>query len=138
MTLSAIAIFQDHSIVVDLHGPVEKALKNYTQADSVRVFPLSVVVHGEKTDVEMWTNSTPAECMENINIVALAILQHQVMRNCCITPPCSYAEIEEFFRDHEEQLENSFHVAGPAVLTGPGATNISDIHSYCLLEALLS
>jgi hypothetical protein len=125
-----------------LYGPIEAALKTTLQADAVRVVPLSVDHHGEQTDLELWINAAEDDSeRHSINAPATTILALAEARQkggaystlAADIPEGVSAMVMAALPDDVEIVK----VYGPAILCGPGATDVPNAHPDCLMMALL-
>lgn len=123
-----------------LYGPVDQALKTTAQAEAVRVVPLSVEVHDQTIEVELWLNAEEAivkpddrggyDSEDELNFPAQAMLAHNYQRTCGVLPPP-----REMYCD--EQYSSIPNVQGVAILTGPGCSDFPDEFGACALYALM-
>lgn len=114
-----------------LYGAVDQALKTSCQADAVKVVPITLTVHGETTEVELWFNVTPARPFteDDPNPPALVMLQQAELAKVGLN------RTEEMLAGHE--LPDLAMVKGVAILTGPGCSDFPDEHVECMLAALV-
>lgn len=140
MTVKAIRVSKTSLKPWALFGPIDQALKTSAQAESVRVFPLQVMAHGQPVELELWINAEEA-CVERddeINPPAVMILQQNELRRQGIPIPQSLDELESIVENHDDIFDRLPMVQGPAILTGAGGTDVPDGEELgCVLLALV-
>ena len=139
MTVKAVRVSKTSLQPWSLYGPIDQALKTTAQAESVRVFPIHIMAHGQPVELELWINSEEAELPDgDINPPAVMILQQNELRRRGITIPESLEELESIVEDHDDPFAALPMVQGPAILTGAGGTDVPDGEELgCVLMALI-
>jgi len=138
MSVTAIRVSKTSLKAWTLHGPIDQALKTTIQADAVRV----VNLHDSSgsTELELWIAADGEDRRHRLNLAAMVILAINDQRTQDAT-----AETAAWHHDDEEGLgfliaqltEESTRVYGPAVLTGPGGSDVPDIDMEHLMTVLL-
>ena len=140
MTIKAIRVSKTSLKPWALYGPIDQALKTSAQAESVRVFPIRIVAHGQPVELELWVNAEEAtvERDDEINPPAVMILQQNELRSRGIPIPHSLDELEDIVESHDDPFAALPMVQGPAILTGAGGTDVPDGEELgCVLMALI-
>ena len=139
MTVKAVRVSKTSLQPWSLYGPIDQALKTTAQAESVRVFPIHIMAHGQPVELELWINSEEAELPDgDINPPAVMILQQNELRRRGITIPESLEELESIVEAHDDPFDALPMVQGPAILTGAGGTDVPDGEELgCVLMALI-
>ena len=139
MTVKAVRVSKTSLQPWSLYGPIDQALKTTAQAESVRVFPIRIMAHGQPVELELWINSEEAELPDgDINPPAVMILQQNELRRRGIPIPESLEELESIVEDHDDPFAALPMVQGPAILTGAGGTDVPDGEELgCVLMALI-
>lgn len=139
MTVKAVRVSKTSLQPWSLYGPIDQALKTTAQAESVRVFPIHIMAHGQPVELELWINSEEASLPDgDINPPAVMILQQNELRRRGIAIPESLEELESIVEDHDDPFAALPMVQGPAILTGAGGTDVPDGEELgCVLMALI-
>ena len=139
MTVKAVRVSKTSLQPWSLYGPIDQALKTTAQAESVRVFPIRIMAHGQPVELELWINSEEAELPDgDINPPAVMILQQNELRRRGIPNPESLEELEAIVEAHDDPFSALPMVQGPAILTGAGGTDVPDGEELgCVLMALI-
>lgn len=139
MTVKAVRVSKTSLQPWSLYGPIDQALKTTAQAESVRVFPIHIMAHGQPVELELWINSEEASLPDgDINPPAVMILQQNELRRRGIAIPESLEELESIVEAHDDPFDALPMVQGPAILTGAGGTDVPDGEELgCVLMALI-
>lgn len=139
MTVKAVRVSKTSLQPWSLYGPIDQALKTTAQAESVRVFPIHIMAHGQPVELELWINSEEASLPDgDINPPAVMILQQNELRRRGISIPESLEELESIVEDHDDPFAALPMVQGPDILTGAGGTDVPDGEELgCVLMALI-
>lgn len=139
MTVKAVRVSKTSLQPWSLYGPIDQALKTTAQAESVRVFPIHIMAHGQPVELELWINSEEASLPDgDINPPAVMILQQNELRRRGISIPESLEELESIVEDHDDSFAALPMVQGPVILTGAGGTDVPDGEELgCVLMALI-
>ena len=136
MTVQSVRVGSTSLKKWQLHGPIDQALKTTAQACAMKVYPLSVEVHGTNVELELWVNAEEAEDTADFNPPATVMLQRNEMRKCGIRPPKNAGDLKKLLLA-SDVLQQLPLVQGAAVLTGAGCTDIPEEELECLLMALV-
>ena len=140
MTVKAVRVSKTSLQPWALYGPIDQALKTTAQAESVRVFPIHLMAHGQPVELELWVNAEEAtvEHDYDLNPPAVMILQQNELRRRGIPIPQTSDELEAIVENAEDIFDRLPMVQGPAILTGAGGTDVPDTEELgCVLMALI-
>lgn len=124
----------------ELHGPIQDALKTTLQANAVRVVPVTANHHGEDTELELWVNADQDDSeRHSLNIPATVILTIAEARKSGYHSTLADPEggLSAMIMAAVPEETDVPRVYGPAILCGPGGTDIPAVHAECLMGALL-
>lgn len=131
MSISAVRISKTSMKRWTLHGPIDQALKTTIQADAVRV--VSLYAPDEEVELEVWVGADDQNHHQpNIPVMAMIALS-EARRSGENLPTIE----DEENLTHLVVTSGDEPIFGPAVLTGPGGTDLPEVNLETLMSVLM-
>jgi hypothetical protein len=140
MSIKAIRVSNTSIKSWDLHGPIDQALKTSMQADSVRFFPLDVNLHGDEVKMELWIDAAEIteETEKSVNPYAMVFLRVQKIRDEAANLTADTPNLGNVIVGLATMnMSDMDPIAGIAILTGAGGTDVPDHAVSCIFQALM-